>query len=34
VFCAVQALSYHGYMKVNYERLKSDVEVRMAEKHR
>lgn len=29
VFCAVQALSYHGYMKVNYDRLKSDVEVRV-----
>lgn len=27
LFCAVQALSYQGYMKVNYDRLKSDVEV-------
>lgn len=26
LFCLVQALSYQGYMKVNYDRLKSDVE--------
>jgi hypothetical protein len=27
MFCIVQALAYQGYMKVNYDRLKSDVEV-------
>lgn len=29
IFVTIQALSYNGYMQINYDRLKSDVEVRL-----